>query len=213
MLAGRERFWWVEHVAVVILAITSILTAWSAYQSTRWNGEQATAFGVANSQRAESVRESTLAGQQAIIDVQTFLAWTDAVAADDTKLAVFLRSRFRPEFLVAFDAWLGHPPGSTVSTDQIPAGTPFDTYRPAAFAESDRMSEVASAAFEEAKVDNQRSDNYVLTTVLLAGVLFFAGVGPRFRSRAIGAGLVGLACVLMAVGAVALLAQPVSFSL
>ena len=157
---------------------------------------------------------STLAGQQAIVDVQTFLAWTDAVASDDTKLAVFLRSRFRPEFLVAFDAWLGRPPGTTVSTDEIPPGTPFDTYRPAAFAASlDVLSDEASAAFEEAKVDNQRSDNYVLTTVLLAGVLFFAGVGPRFRSRAIGAGLVGLACVLMAVGAVALLAQPVSFSL
>ena len=77
---------------------------------------------------------STLAGQQAIIDVQTFLAWTDAVASADTKLAVFLRTRFRPEFLVAFDAWLGRPPGATVSTDEIPPGTPFDTYRPAAFA-------------------------------------------------------------------------------
>ncbi len=210
---SRAAFWWIENVAVVVLAITSILTAWSAYQSTRWNGEQASSYGTANGKRAESLRMSTLAGQQAIIDVQTFLSWTDAVAQADTKLAVFIRTRMRPEFQTAFDAWLGRPPGTTVSTGQVPPGTPFDSYRPAAFAQADQLAAAADAAFEEAEIDNQRSDNYVLTTVLLAGVLFFAGIAPRFSSKRIGATLVSLAAVVMVVGAFALVLQPISFSI
>lgn len=211
--APRERYWWVEHVAIVVLAVTSILTAWSAYQSTRWNGEQATAFGIANSRRAESVRVSTAAGQAAIIDAQSFVAWSEAIATRDTELAVFFRERFRPEFRAAFDAWLNRPPGETLGPDEVPSGTPFDTYRPAAFVEAERLAVEADAAFEEAKIDNQRSDNYVLTAVIFAGVLFFGGVAPRFRSHKLGAILIGLACVVMFGGIIGLAFQPISFSL
>ena len=40
--AGRNR---VELVATVLLAVATVATAWSGYQSTRWNGEQAKAGG------------------------------------------------------------------------------------------------------------------------------------------------------------------------
>ena len=40
--AGGGRNW-VELVATVLLAVATVATAWSGYQSTRWNGEQAKA--------------------------------------------------------------------------------------------------------------------------------------------------------------------------
>ncbi len=208
---GRDRFWWTEHVAVALLAVTSILTAWSAYQSTRWSGEMAQAYSSASALRTKSVSASTLAGQQLIIDVQSFIAWSEAVAGDDPALAVYLRSRFRPEFLTAFDTWLGRPPGSTVSTTQVPSGSPFDTYRPATFAEADALSADADAAAEEAQLDNQRGDNYILTTVLLAVVLFFAGIAPRFRTGGLAAVIIGVAGAMLVIGVLALAIQPISF--
>lgn len=208
---GRDRWWWTEHVAVALLAITSVLTAWSAYQSTRWSGEMAQAYSSANALRSESVRTSTRAGQLVIIDVQSFVAWTEAVAGRDPALAIFLRTRFRPEFLAAFDAWLGRPPGTTVSVDQIPPGSPFDGYQPAGVAAADDLAAQADAAGEEARGDNQRGDNYILTTVLLATVLFFAGIAPRFRTGRLAGVLIGLAGVMLVIGVAALALQPISF--
>jgi hypothetical protein len=36
---------WVEIVATFLLSVAAIATAWSSYQATRWNGEQAKASG------------------------------------------------------------------------------------------------------------------------------------------------------------------------
>jgi hypothetical protein len=38
----------VEIVATLLLALAAVATAWSSYQATRWNGEQAKAAGRTN---------------------------------------------------------------------------------------------------------------------------------------------------------------------
>ena len=48
------------------------------------------------------------------------------------------------------------------------------------------LARTAEAATREAKIDNQRSDNYVLAVVLFASSLFFAGISTKLdavRSR------------------------------
>ena len=179
---GRDRFWWTEHVAVALLAVTSILTAWRRLPVDPL--ERRDGPGVQFRERPPHQVGQRLHACRAAADHRRPVVHrlVEAVAGDDPALAVYLRSRFRPEFLTAFDTWLGRPPGSTVSTTQVPSGSPFDTYRPATFAEADALSADADAAAEEAQLDNQRGDNYILTTVLLAVVLFFAGIAPRFRT-------------------------------
>ena len=171
--------------AAVILALATVGTAWSAYQSTRWSGEMAQSYSEANALRAESVRASTSAGQLEIVDVSGFTAWSQAVGAANTGLAAFLRARFRPEFATAFDAWLGRPPGTTSAPSQVPPGTPFDSYRPALFATSDKLAASATAAFEDAKRANQNGDDHVLLAVIFATVLFFAGIADNLGSAAL----------------------------
>ena len=53
----REPFWWTEVVALMILAAASVLTAWSAYQSTRWSGEMAISSARPTRIRAKSVAD------------------------------------------------------------------------------------------------------------------------------------------------------------
>jgi hypothetical protein len=43
--------------------------------------------------------------------------------------------------------------------------------------------ELAEQRVEAAEVANQRSDDYVLLTVLAASVLFFSGMGVKFEGR------------------------------
>ena len=129
------------------------------------------------------------------IDIGLYTAFLDAYATGETDLAEFYRSQFRLEFRPAFEAWLG---GITIGTP--PTDTPFSRpeYRVAALEEADRLADEATAAFDAAKDANQTSDNFVLTAVLFASVLFFAGVGTRFRTLGIRRAMVGLAVVLFA---------------
>ncbi len=67
----------------------------------------------------------------------------------------------------------------------------------------------AEARFEEAKVANQRGDNYVLTTVLFASVLFFVAIAGRFDSWRIKLALVVLGTVMFVANLLVVLSFPV----
>ena len=45
-----------SSLATVLLALATVATAWSGYQASRWNGEQAKAFSRANAARIESTQ-------------------------------------------------------------------------------------------------------------------------------------------------------------
>ena len=84
-----------ELAATVLLAMAAVATAWAAYQSARWHGEQAKAQSASIAARVESTRAANVANRQAQIDVALFTQWVDAYARDETELAAFYRKRFR----------------------------------------------------------------------------------------------------------------------
>ena len=119
-LATSDR---VELIATIIMALAAIFTAWAAFQSAKWSGEQATSFSKAGAARTESTRFDTRAGQLAGIDVALFTSWLDALNTDantgaiefgpgvlyeptEGTLSGFLFERMRDEFRPAMDAWL-----------------------------------------------------------------------------------------------------------
>jgi hypothetical protein len=197
----------IEIIAAVILSVTTILTAWTAFQSSKWSGVQAIAFSEAGANRTESVRSSTLAGQQTAIDVALFTQWVQATATENDDLGDFVRERFRPEFVPAFETWLASDPLDNPEA----ASSPFAEadYELAAAAEAERLEQLAEQRAQDARDANQRSDNYVLMTVLFAVVLFFVGVGTRFESVQVRIGLLSLAIVGMASGIAILSTFPV----
>ena len=208
--ARRERI--IEIVTAVILSLATVASAWSAYQATRWSGEQSIRFGEANTLRSESVRASNRANQETAVDVNVFVAWVNAISAGDRRQAGFLAARFRPEFKPAFKAWLDQP---RPAAQRIPAGTPFamPEYRLASEAESEALAEQATERFSAAKDANQTGDNFVLTAVLFASVLFFAGIATKFSSFRVKIAIVvlGLAMFLLGAGIQLTLPQNIGF--
>jgi len=93
-----------EFAATILLALSSVVTSWSGYQASLWSGIQSTNYNQANALRVESARESTQAGQQVGLDVALFMAWVNAKALSNDRLAEFYNQRFRPEFRQLFDA-------------------------------------------------------------------------------------------------------------
>jgi hypothetical protein len=194
----------------VLLALAAVATAWSSYQASRWNGEQAKAFSRGNAARIESTRASALATAQKQVDVATFMQWVNAYALDQKRLADFYFRRFRDEFKPAVNAWIATKP---VQNPRAPL-TPFSLpqYRLAASREAERLEADAEAWSAKARSDVQRATNYVLAVVLFAASLFFAGMSAKLRTRGL---RVALLCVGIAIflGATVWLAtQPTSIS-
>ena len=170
----------VEVVSTVLLAFAAVATAWSSYQATRWNGEQAAAAGRTNGIRIEAARADGLARSQTQIDVATFIAWADADQRGETKVARFYEQRFRPEVRPAFEAWLALDP--LTNADAPPTPFAMDEYQVAAKNEAAQLDAAAEASADEVRQNIQRSSNYVLTVVLYAVVLFFAGMSTRLKN-------------------------------
>jgi hypothetical protein len=204
---GRDR---IEIAAALLLALAAVTTAWSSYQASRWNGEQAKTAGSVNKTRIEAARASDLATSQTQVDIATFVQWVDAYAQEQTELADFYRERFRAEFKPAFEAWLATKP---VQTPGAPP-TPFamSEYRLAATTDAERLDAQAEVLAAEVRRAIQRSTNYVLGVVLCAVALFFAGISTKLGSRELRLGMVALgwAIYLVALGWIA--TSPVSIA-
>ncbi|HEY8199558.1 MAG TPA: hypothetical protein VIF44_07265 [Candidatus Limnocylindrales bacterium] len=191
----------VEIVAAILLALATVLSAWGAYQATRWSGEQADAYASSAAIRASAGRQGAIASRQIQIDVSTFLVWAQAKASGDDRLATFLESRFRAEFKAPFQAWREN---ATADEQGLPAGTPFDQpqYVLAAQVKADELNANADQALLDAQNANQISDNFVLTAVLFASVLFFAGTAAKFRPQWIRWSMIAVAVFVFCIGLV-----------
>ena len=77
-----SRYTKLEFVATIILAVAAVLTAWTALQSAKWSGDQATNFSQAGANRTESVRFDNRATSMILLDEQTFMQWGQAIQSE-----------------------------------------------------------------------------------------------------------------------------------
>jgi hypothetical protein len=206
---ARRRDWF-EIVATVLLSLAAVAIAWSGYQATRWNGEQAKAASRTNAIRIDAARASSLASAQTQVDVATFVQWIDARATGDTALASFYRERFRREFKPAFAAWLATRPLS--NPDAPPTPFAMRQYRLASAAEAARLDAAAEASSATVRRYIQRASNYVLGVVLLSVALFFGGMSAKLDVPGVRKAMLAVGSLLF-VGTVVWIATfPVSLS-
>jgi hypothetical protein len=200
----------VELAATVLLALATVATAWSGYQSTRWNGEQAKAAARANALRIESATAAALANTETEIDVATFTQWVNAYAQKQTRLADFYFKRFRKEFRPAVDAWVATRPLKNASAPLTPFAMP--QYRLAARATAERLGTEAEVFAAQSRRNIQRSSNYVLGVVLFASALFFAGMSTKLASSRLRIALLIIGCLVFLCTVVWIATSPVTVS-
>jgi hypothetical protein len=206
--ANERNF--IEIFATLLLALAAVATAWSSYQANRWNGEQVKAGSRTNGLRIEAARAQGLSETETEVDVATFIQWVDAHANTDVALQEFYEERFRPEFRVAFDAWIATDPFEKPDAPPTPFKMP--EYQTAAKAEVARLDAASAASSEVVQRNIQRSANYVLGVVLFAVTLFFAGVSTKLGERSLRIALLSLGWVIFAGTVIWLATFPVSIS-
>lgn len=187
-----------EVVSAVILAVVTIITAWSAFQATKWGGVMSIRFSEAGAARTQATQAAGRADVERAIDVGLFTQYVAAVAEDRTELANFIEQRFRDEFAPAFDAWAALEP----LTNPAAPSSPFvmEEYVIDEAVAAAELDATADRRAQQARDANQTGDNYVLLTVLFAAVLFFAGVSTKFETVGVQVGLLVVAVVLLLTG-------------
>jgi hypothetical protein len=196
-----------EVLAIIILAFATLATAWSGYQSARWSGVQAEDYSRASALRLESTRSSTAAGQLTQVDISLFANWINAYAVDDQDLMRFYQTRFRPEFIPAFEAWLATHPKNNPDAPLSPFAMP--EYKVSKEAEAAALQIKAEQMFNAANDANEIADRYVLDTVILASVLFLAGLASQVKSLLMRSMVVVFAMLILFWGLYSIIILPI----
>ena len=195
-----------EILAVLLLGITTVGTAWCGYQSSQWSEASDDLARVASDQHVEGARLFGAAMQRVSYDSMMVAQYAQAKAEGKQGLLRFYREVLvRPAFRPVLQRW-----EAEVQQGRAPVGLAEDEdYQARELAEYQKTvvaAEEANRAGQEAS-DNAR--NYVATTILLAVALFFAGVTASFRYRPARASLLIAALGTVAVASVQLAGLPI----
>jgi hypothetical protein len=197
-VSRRERV--LEITAALLLALATVGIAWSGYQAARWSGIQAQRYTQASTARSLANQASTLAAQDRTQDLLNFNRWLEVKTQGNAQLSALYERRFRDEFRPAFAAWLRSDPLN--NPNAIPSPLLEKQYVLANAVKADKLEKLGDARFEQGRQATENADEYVFVTVFFAVVLFFAGISLRFTWLPIRIGILAVAAVLMAYGAI-----------
>ena len=139
-------------------------------------------------------------------DAATFNAWFTAYLLEDDEAMEVAEGRFRPEYRVAFDAWLATDPFTNPDAPAGPQAMP--EYVPTGLANSRELDKEADEQLAEGEDAAETADSYVRTTVILASVLFLVGISTQLPLRAVRYGLLAVGTGLLIFGGVLILLLP-----
>jgi hypothetical protein len=195
-----------EVVAVLLLGITTVGTAWCGYEASQWNGQQSDLARQSSDERVEAGRLFGLATQKVAYDSSIIAQYAIAAQAGNTALTDFYRKTLvRSDFLPVLDKWIAEVKAGGTPTNL----TEDQDYLNAQFADYKAATAKAEALSAESQQAGNTGDQYVVTTILLAVALFFAGVTSSFRYRPAQAFLLILAIGTVAVAASRLADLPI----
>jgi hypothetical protein len=190
----------------VLLSVVTIVAAWSGYSAAKWGTESSIALAQASATRTKANRFFQESLTFRAEDASMFNAWFSAHIAGDEEAAEVAERRFRPQYRVAFDAWLATDPFTNPNAPAGPQAMP--EYVPMGLADSIEADREADELLAEGEEAAQTSDEYVRTTVILASVLFLVGISTQFPVRAVRYGLVVVGAALLVFGGVLILLLP-----
>jgi hypothetical protein len=201
---GRDRT--VSIIEAALLAMVALMAAWSGFASAKWSTESRLQLAAAGTARAESNQATTTAASNKDFDSLAFNLWFGAYIEGDTNGAIVAERRFRPEFAVAFNAWIATDPFHNV--DAPPGPTYMPEYKQPELAEANALDREAKDLAAKGAKSAENADRYVRITVFLATVLFLVGISGHFKLRAARYGLITTAVVILLVSVALLVTSP-----
>jgi hypothetical protein len=204
--ANPERRKWIEPVVALLMALTTLGTAWCSYESAAWNRRGSGLMNEANGLEARAALLDVQGSQALVVHASMFMQLLAAQHSGNEKLAAFYAERFPPDVKKAYDGWLAQKPFENPSADPHPFVPKLYQVRgttEAAAARTDATQQVAKA-----REAGDRSSQYLANTVLFATVLFFAGTAGKFEQPRVRLSAAAFALAVFAFAVVRILLLP-----
>jgi hypothetical protein len=200
----RERV--MSIIEAVLLAVVALLAAFSGFAAAKWSTESRLTIAEASTARNSSNTADLEALDLRIGDGLTFNAWLAAHERNDPAAVEVAVRRFRPEFRVAFDAWLATNPDT--NPDAPPGPQSMPQYQQPDAVKARQLKTKGERLFSEGSKQSESADDYVKTTVYLAAVLFLVGISTHFPVRSARYGLLVVGGVLIGFSIVQIITLP-----
>ena len=172
---------WVEPIVALLMALTTVGTAWCSYQSAAWTRQSNRLMNEFNALERRAGLLSVQGTQQATINTAMFMEVLAAKQAGNEQLANFYVERFPPDVRKAYDAWLAQKPFENPNADPHPFVP--NLYETRGTREAAELTSKAASNLEKARSAGNVSGEYLANTVLFATVLFFASASGKFDQR------------------------------
>jgi hypothetical protein len=189
--------------AAALLALAAVATAWTTYQSARWAGLERQNDSEANLALGSAVEASLRGTNEVLIRNDLFEEWRRELEDGETEVANELFSGFPEDMqglILDWEATEGGVPPSIHLLEGLAI--------PRAAEIEDEVG-AAEAAYENARTNNERSDNYIFLGVVFALVMFFAGISGKTPSVVANWALLAAGVVAFAGGVIVLATFPV----
>ena len=206
--AQLSRRKWIEPVVAVVMALTTMCTAWCSYESAAWTRVSNRRMNEYNALERRAAQIEVQGNQALIVHTAMFMELLAAQHAGNEQLASFYAERFPPDVKKAYEAWLAQKPFENRAADAHPFVP--NLYKVRGTAEAAAAKADAERRVVEAREAGNRSGQYLANTVLFATVLFFAGTAGKFEQARVRlfAAIFGVA--LFAFAVIRMLVMPVA---
>jgi hypothetical protein len=197
---------WIEPVVAVLMALTTLCTAWCSYESAAWTRRSNRLMNESNAVERRAALIDVQGSQALIIHASMFMQLLAAQHAGNEELARFYAERFPPDVKKAYEAWLAQKPFENPAADAHPFVPNLYQVRGAAEATAARAE--AEQRIVEARDAGNRSGQYLANTVLFATVLFFAGTAGKFEQPRVRLSAAAFGVAVFAFAVVRMLLMP-----
>ena len=197
---------WIEPVVAVLMALTTICTAWCSYESATWTRVSNRLMNESNALERRAAQIEVQGNQALIVHTAMFMELLAAQHAGNEQLASFYVERFPPDVRKAYDAWLAQKPFENRAADAHPFVPNLYKVRGTAEAAAARADSARRVA--EARQAGNRSGQFLANTVLFAAVLFFAGTAGKFEQPRVRLSAVAFGVVVFVFAVIRMLLMP-----
>lgn len=177
---GKPRHPLFEPIALLLLSLATVGTAWCSFQAASWQGLSQRRMNLSAATGRRAASSELQASQLAILDVMLFSQYINARAESNETTARFYADRFRGEAKEAFKGWMAFNPFE--NTNAPPHPFVASLYKPKLLTEAESAEAESQRLWEQAGEAGRNGRNYVLITVLLASALFCGGTASKFEA-------------------------------
>src|SRR5436190_4740940 len=197
---------WIEPVVAVLMALTTLCTAWCSYESAAWTRRTNRLMNESNAVERRAALLDVQGSQALIVHTSMFMQLLAAQHAGNEKLASFYAERFPPDVKKAYEAWLAQKPFENRAADAHPFVP--NLYQVRGTAEAAAARAEAGRRLAETREAGNQSGQYLANTVFFATVLFFAGTAGRFAQPRVRLFAAAFAVALFVFAAIRMLFMP-----